>query len=135
MTTVVGIGIVSIVIQRIIAHKRPLGPASWGLVGMLIVYMLGRKRGYDPKTGMFRLKNFEMDTKTGQFTINGFHYDKSAVREVRWENYHNVVGREVGGKITVAVNDIQHPVHDLKFHTVFTDFDTECERMKMLLCG
>ena len=135
MKVLIGIFVVSVVIQRVIARKHRSSPASWGLLGIMITHLLRRNEGYNAETGVFRLNGFRMDTRTGQFTINGFEYHKSTVREVQWQPYHNVLGREVGGKITIVVNDLYHPVHNLIFRTVFADFDANVEQMKMLLCA
>jgi len=90
-----------------------------GPLGLLFLCLNGPKRVYDADTGIFKLKSFTMDTKTGRFTVNGRCYHRSAVREVHSERFHKMTGSEVGGKNTIVVNDLQHPVHHLIFRTIF----------------
>jgi hypothetical protein len=133
------IGFGTMAVARRVANKQGRNPSvAWllgGPLGLLVLYLTGPRRPYDPETGTFKLKGFAMDIKTGDFTINGFHYHKSAVREVKWETYHNTMGANAGGRITIVVADMQHPVHNLVFRTIFSNFDASVEQMRMLLCG
>ena len=94
-----------------IARKQGSGsPLAWGFFAIILFPFSVSLTTQPPESS--KPKGFEMDTRSGSFTVNGFSYHRSAVREVQW-----------------------HPVHYIRFRSIFADFDAHVERLKMLLCG